>query len=365
MKKLCIIYNTAPRYREAIFRMLDNEYDCDWYFGPTTTDIKEMDVSFLKNVKYYKVSRNPYWKRGIIKLLWNRENSTFLYLAESRCLTDYIFVFLSFFFFPKKKVYIWTHGMYGKENPIELFLKKWLYSHCKGVFLYGNYAKNIMVNKGMNPNKLFVIHNSLHYDQQIAIRNSLKSSDIYTKHFGNTNPVIIFIGRLTHIKRLDMIIDSLYKLSVNGENYNLVFVGDGEARTDLEKKVEQYCLNDKVWFFGASYDERKNAQLIFNADLCVAPGNVGLTAMHSMVFGCPVVSHDNFSHQMPEFEAIKRGITGDFFHYGDTHSLSSTISEWFMNHNNDRANVRKECYKVIDKEWNPYFQMDIFKDEIR
>lgn len=53
MKKLCIIYNTAPRYREAIFRMLDNEYDCDWYFGPTTTDIKEMDVSFLKNVSMF------------------------------------------------------------------------------------------------------------------------------------------------------------------------------------------------------------------------------------------------------------------------------------------------------------------------
>lgn len=365
MKKLCIIYNTAPRYREAIFRMLDNEYDCDWYFGPTTTDIKEMDVSFLKNVKYYKVSRNPYWKRGIIKLLWNREYSMFLYLAESRCLTDYIFMFLSFFFVPKKKVYIWTHGMYGKENQIELFLKKWLYSHCKGVFLYGNYAKNIMVNKGMNPNKLFVIHNSLHYDQQIAIRKSLTPSDIYTNHFENDYPVIVFIGRLTRIKRLDMIIDSLYKLSVNGEQYNLVFVGDGEARDELDRKIEQYNIGDRVWFYGSSYDEETNAKLIYNADLCVAPGNVGLTAMHAMVFGCPVISHDNFSHQMPEFEAIKKGITGDFFHYGDTDSLSDTISDWFKKHKNDRDKVRKDCYNVIDKEWNPYYQMEIFKTTIR
>ena len=365
MKKLCIIYNTAPRYREAIFRMLDNEYDCDWYFGPTTTDIKEMDVSFLKNVKYYKVSRNPYWKHRILRLLWKKEYSSFLYLAESRCLTDYLFMFLSFFFFPNKKVYIWTHGMYGKESRIEMFLKKWLYSHCDGVFLYGNYAKEIMVKDGMNPNRLFVIHNSLHYDQQIAIRNTLKSSDIYANHFGNDNPVIVFIGRLTHIKRLDMLIDSLHNLLVNGERYNLVFVGDGEARAELERRVEQCNIGNNVWFFGSCYDEKTNAQLIYNADLCVAPGNVGLTAMHAMVFGCPVISHNNFSHQMPEFEAIKKGITGDFFQYGDTASLSNTISTWFRNHKYDRENVRKNCYNVIDKEWNPYFQMEIFKTTIK
>ena len=365
MKKLSIIYNTAPRYREAIFRMLDKEYDCDWYFGPTTSDIKEMNVACLKNAKYYKISKKPYWKHGILKLLWKKEYSSFLYLAESRCLTDYLFMVLSYFFFPKKNVYIWTHGLYGKESIIELYIKKSLYTLCDGVFLYGNYAKKLMVNKGMNSNRLFVIHNSLHYDQQIDIRKTLKLSDIYANHFGNDNPVIVFIGRLTHIKRLDMIIDSLYKLSANGEQYNLVFVGDGEARVELKRKIEQYNIGDRVWFYGSSYDEETNAQLIYNADLCVAPGNVGLTAMHAMVFGCPVISHDNFSHQMPEFEAIKKGITGDFFHYGDIVSLSNTISEWFKMHKDDREKVRMDCYNEIDRQWNPYFQMEIFKKTIR
>ena len=53
MKKLCIIYNTAPHYRESVFRAIDNEYDCDWYFGETNNDIKEMDTSLLKNVDYF------------------------------------------------------------------------------------------------------------------------------------------------------------------------------------------------------------------------------------------------------------------------------------------------------------------------
>lgn len=33
MKKLCLIYNTAPRYRKAPFRAIDQEYDCDWFFA--------------------------------------------------------------------------------------------------------------------------------------------------------------------------------------------------------------------------------------------------------------------------------------------------------------------------------------------
>ena len=50
MEKLIIIYNFAQRYREPIFRLIDAEWDCEWYFGRNTTDIKGMDMSVLKNV---------------------------------------------------------------------------------------------------------------------------------------------------------------------------------------------------------------------------------------------------------------------------------------------------------------------------
>ena len=72
-KKLCLIYNTAPRYREAIFRAIDAEYDCDWYFGHTKSDIKEMDTSLLKNVTYYHTIGNAekwYLKWGTLMVLW-------------------------------------------------------------------------------------------------------------------------------------------------------------------------------------------------------------------------------------------------------------------------------------------------------
>ena len=93
MQKLCVIYNTAPRYREAVFRAIDKEYDCDWYFGETKSDIKEMDTSLLKNVTYYKTYGNPqkwYWKRNYLFLLFKSDYKNYLILPETRSMSDWL-----------------------------------------------------------------------------------------------------------------------------------------------------------------------------------------------------------------------------------------------------------------------------------
>lgn len=364
--RLVLIYNTAPRYREAIFRAIDEEYDCEWYFGETKTDIKEMDLSLLKSAHYYKYSGKPsklYWKKGLLSLLFKKENQVFFTLAESRSLTDYLFFGLSRIL--KKKVYVWTHGWYGKETRLEAALKKWQFRHVDGVFVYSNYARDLLINEGLPADKIFTIHNSLHYSQQKELRESIVTSNIYKEHFGNEDPTIIFIGRLTKVKKLDMVIDALANLKAKGENYNLVFVGDGVEKQNLEQEVMKSGLTDRVWFYGACYDERLNAEFIYNADLCVSPGNVGLTAMHTLVFGCPVITHNCFKWQMPEFEAIQAGVTGDFFEMDNVEALTDCISNWFASKASVRDEVRKACFNEIDTQWNPYFQMEVIKKNLK
>lgn len=366
MAKLCIIQMTAPRYREAVFCAIDKEYDCDWYFGETKTDIKEMDLSLLKTTHYFKRWGNTsrvYWKRGVIRLLFKKEYNTFLTLSESRCISDYVFFALSRLL--KKKVYVWTHGWYGKENKIEASLKKWMFRMVDGIFVYSNYARDLMIKEGLPADKIFTIHNSLHYDQQKALRETIVPSNIYREHFRNEDPTIIFIGRLTRVKKLDMVIDALAYLKAKGENINLVFVGDGVEKQNLESKVNAMGIDQNIWFFGACYDEKQNAELLYNADLCVSPGNVGLTAMHALVFGCPVITHNCFKWQMPEFEAIKANVTGDFFEMNSVNALAETISKWFTVHACNREEVRNACYLEIDNQWNPYFQMDVIKKNLK
>ena len=263
-----------------------------------------------------------------------------------------------------QKIYNWDHGWYGRETFVKKWIKRAYFGLADGGFLYGNYAKDLMIKNGFEANKLHVIHNSLNYDIQLELRKSMKSTEVYSYKFNNTYPVVIFIGRLTHVKRLDLLIKALGYLKEQGCIYNLVFVGDGEERLSLESIVEQMGLNEQIWFYGESYDESTNAELVYNADLCVAPGNVGLTAMHSMMFGCPVLTHSDFRWQMPEFEAIRDNVTGAFFVRNDLKSLADAINSWFENNKNLREAVRTACYNEIDYNWNPHKQIKIIKSVI-
>lgn len=366
MSKLCLIYNTAPRYREAIFRAIDREYDCDWYFGETKTDIKEMDLSKLKNTKYYKSLGNPsklYWQGALIPCLFNHKYQNFFILTESRSISYWTFMLLKGIFFPKKKVYGWSHGWYGREGRFHKKFDRIRMMGMTGQFVYNERAKDLMVKGGIPEDKIHVIYNSLDYATQKSLRNVSKETDIYKKHFNNDYPTLLFIGRLTVVKQLSLLLDAMALLKRDGVNLNLSLVGDGVEKANLQKQAKSLGLDSHVWFYGACYDETKNAELVYNADLCVAPGNIGLTAMHSLMFGTPAISHSNFSMQMPEFEAIKPEVTGNFFNYGDVNSLAKTIKDWFDEHPN-RDEVRKACYDEIDSKWNPENQIRIIKEHI-
>lgn len=360
--KLCLIFNQASHYREAIYCAIDKEYNCDWYFSNSTDGIKQMDLSLLKNTYHfntYNFHNALYWEKGIIKLLFKKEYQVFLKLGESRSLTGYIFNWMAQIM--GKKVYLWTHGWYGKEKGINAFLKLQLFKHATGIFTYSDYAKKLLVEKGIPVNKIFPIHNSLNYDKQKELRQSIGLSNIYKEHYGNNYPVIIIIGRLNVRKKLQLLLEAVALLKGRGENYNIIFIGEGEDKSNLEEISRNLKLENNVWFFGACYDEKENAKLIINSDLCVVPGDIGLTAIHVMTFGVPVITHNTFMYQGPEFETIKEGITGTFFKRDDVNDLANKISIWFNQKLNSREEVRLACYEEIDNYWNPYFQMNVIK----
>lgn len=360
-KKLCLYFNTPSIYREEIYTKIEKEYDCEWYFSSEDYKVKTFEVSKFKSV-HWLANRNLgqfYWVKGMLSLL-NRDCQNYILMGETRCLSLYLFLLLKQLFFRRKKVLLWSHGYYGKESWVQKnIFKRPLLKMADGLLIYGNHARELMLKDGFNPQTTLTIHNSLAYSEQLRLRDTIKPSTIYSEHFGNNNHVLIFLGRLTPVKQLDMIVTAVAHLNNKDEHFNLVFVGDGSEREKLEKMVKSYGIDNQVWFYGACYDEVKNAELVYNADLCVAPGNIGLTAMHVLMFGCPALTHNCFKWQMPEFESIHPNKTGNFFDYQNQESLDEKISEWFHINGNIREEVRQACYKEIDEQWNPEFQMKV------
>ena len=94
------------------------------------------------------------------------------------------------------------------------------------------------------------------------------------------------------------------------------------------------------------------------------PGNVGLTAIHALSFGCPVITHNQFPYQNPEFEAIKPGITGDFFKKDNLLSMTEYIKKWTSQTQEEREQTRTAAFNEIDSKWNIHYQIKIIKEVI-
>lgn len=345
---------------------MDRELQCDFVFGDKYLDVKKMDYSLLQNfkkeVKNKVFIRKPLtFQKGVISQL-KEDYDILLVLGDLHCISTWFLLLFAPLF--KKKIYLWSHGWYGKESNLKAKIKKIFFNLADGTFLYGNYARDLMIRRGLNPIKLFVIYNSLSYDKHIELRSQLKETNIFKDHFDNQNKNLIFIGRLTKVKRLDILLEALSLLNNNNPCYNLTIIGEGEEMLKLIELARKLNIENYIWFYGACYEEFQISQLIYNADLCVSPGNVGLTAIHSMSFGTPVVTHNDFSFQMPEFESIEDGVSGSFFEYNDVHSLVKSIKNWF-NRQQNRDVIRNDCFKIIDDKWNPYNQIKILKKYLK
>lgn len=345
---------------------MDKELNCHFFMGDKVeTPIKKMDCSSLKGyqkeLKNYYLFKHFYWQKGAFNLLF-KSYKHYILTGELYCLSTWFI--LLFARLMNKKTYLWTHGWYGRERGIKKTLKKCFFKLGSHVLLYGEYAKNLMIKEGFNPNKLHCIANSLDYNKQCIIRHKLSNTNIYINYFKNENPVIIYVGRIQKVKRIDLLIDAIAKLRDEDILVNLVLVGENVEKESFYKQIENLSLTKQVWLYGACYEESKLGELFYNATICVSPGNVGLTAIHAFSYGCPIITHNCFEKQMPEFEVIQPGINGLFFEENDTLSLTQTIRYWIENMDKDKDGIRYSCYKIIDNKFNPNYQIKTLKELI-
>lgn len=343
---------------------MDTELKCDFYIGDrVSSPMKKMSYSALRGfkneLKRVDLKGAFFWQKGAIKTVFSNYN-TYILTGDPNCISTWII--LLFTKFTSKKTFLWTHGWYGKETGVKKLLKKFFYKLSDNLLLYGDYARNLMLKEGFKPEKLHCIYNSLDYDNQLNIRRQLKITNIFVNRFGNSNPALCYIGRIQKVKKIDMAFEAMRILKDNfNMDINFVIIGKESEEIDLRSLASESNLDDNVWFYGPCYDESMLGEIFYNSSLCVSPGNVGLTAVHSLTYGCPLITHDNFKNQMPEFEVIQPGVTGDFFEEDNVEDLANKIYNWLTLNPVKGDNKINACYKVIDERYNPHFQIELLK----
>lgn len=362
MKKGCIITNIAPHYRESIYSMMDKELDCDFYIGIiSNSDVETLNPVILNKYRdtlsAKKIFHAFYWQKNAVKIAF-KNYDYFIINGDPHCLSSWVTLLICLI--RKKKRIIWSHGFYGREYGLSKILKVIFFKLYSHYLIYNSRGVELTIKSGFSKDRVFCIANSLNYESHIRIRKQLKRTNIYENHFHNNNDVLIFTGRLQKDKKLDMLLLTIKDLQSKGLNLNLVLVGNGTNLPHLNEVANELGIKDNIWFYGSCYDEAVLAELFYNAKICVSPGSIGLTAIHSLSFGCPVITHNDFKTQGPEFEAIKDGVTGMFFIKDNQESLNNTICNWIINHNSNES-YRQDAFNEIDTIWNPCYQIKVLK----
>ena len=365
---LCCIFNYAPKYRESIYKKIDDAFDAQFIFGREVIEgkvsgIAKLDYSIFKHQpienKNILLFKKVLWRTKIWTLPFRKKYESFLITADTPLSYIPFFILCRLF---GKKVYCWGHGFKERFRHFRL-LEKLYQSVTDRFYTYGQSGMNRMLELGWPKEKLSIIYNSLNTGVLPANNDSLRS-DIYKVHFKNDFPILIFIGRLIESKRIDWLLQSVSDMRQYGLYLNLILIGDGPEYGKLVEQANILSISDKVWFYGECYDENELKGLLFNADLCVSPGEVGLTALHTMSYGVPVISHDNFYKQGPEYETIVSGQTGLLYEFGNYNDMVKKIRDWFQ-YGYIREDIRQNCYSLINNKWNSNYQIQLLIKTIK
>lgn len=369
MAKICCFFNYPPHYRFPIYKAMSETFDCDFFFGDTVFEpIRKFDVNnlngFKQNFKAVKTKFKGYvWYKGCLQLF--RFKYDYYILTGENCIIPNWLILL-WAKITNRKVLLWTHGVHETiSKKTTRFVLSMFYTHADYLLMYNNYNWRYMEQVGCNCKQMRTIHNSLDTSLQTQIYSTLKPTNVFKNYFGNDNPVVIYIGRIQKRKKLEQVIEALALGQKQKFEFNVVIVGSTLDNDSVMHLVERYGLCDKVWFYGPCFDEKNNAQLLYDSSVCVCPAEVGLTAIHALSYGCPVISNDNFEKQMPEFESIIEGKIGSFYRENDISDLLTKIMYWCKLSDTRRMQIRKDTRKLILSEWSVDYQIKVLKELLK
>ena len=366
MLRVAVIYHMWPHYREAVALAMDRSERIAYSFYGSGTPYQ--GIEHIEPARLNRFVKAPFrlrgrwlWQPAAVRAARSGTYDAIIYLGDPNFASTWIGALIG-----RARgipVLFWAHGWLRREHGLRKRLRHLFYSIADRLLVYAERGKRLGIEAGYRADRITVVYNSLDVARADAIVESIEAGALDAARpqnlFGHPErPLIICTARLTDKCRFDLLLDAAKRLAGREMPVNILLVGDGPERPVLEEQARRDGLD--VHFYGACYDEAVIGPLIYHADLTVSPGKIGLTAMHSLMYGTPAITHDDLDAQMPEVEAIEAGATGDFFTRGDAASLADTIERWLRSAPPRRL-VREAARAMIHDKWNPQMQADIIE----
>lgn len=196
----------------------------------------------------------------------------------------------------------YTRVLSGSEHLSTLMriYMRWMYGQCARVLVPSEATRQLLVGADTPSMRLHVWTRGVDTTAFAPTRRSARLREAW--RVSDRRPAVLYVGRLSHEKGLDLLPPLSAGLQASGSDHRLVIAGEGPMRRELA-----YACPDAV--FTGALGREQVAEVFASADLFVFPsrtdtaGNVVLEAQAS---GLPVV----VSNQGGPHENMTEGKTG-------------------------------------------------------
>jgi len=178
-----------------------------------------------------------------------------------------------------------NHGLVSQTAPMWLqkiyvpTVAKWVYNTADSIICYTETERNQLIDLGIKPEKISVIHNGVDTDHFAPLTNIAPKKQI------------LWIGKYVPGKGVEYLLQGFQSFSREFSDYTLLMIGRGPQKDDCLKMIEDLGLKDKV-ILRDFIDNKDLPDIYQQSCLFVLPSleeGVPRTILEAMACGRPVV----------------------------------------------------------------------------
>jgi glycosyltransferase involved in cell wall biosynthesis len=352
-KRLLIVYPHLPHYRYGVFRKISAHPGFEVTFAADNhSSGSGIDVIPLSTFRTRRL-RNHYfghllWQGGLIRLVRSEPWDAVIFLGSA----SYVSTWLAALILRARGVLVlfWTIGWHRPDRGLRRYLRRAFYSLADHLLLYGRTAMELGIAMGQPAERMTVIGNSYdsHQRSEAVAKDELER--IGRAIDGRAPFTVVAVGRLTAIKRLDLLVESVARVATARGRITVILAGDGPEGPALVELAQRLGVDLRM--VGTIYSDEALAALYENASVTVVPGAAGLTVIQSLQHGVPVVTHGDAHSQMPEFEAVIPARTGSLFEKGSVESLADELRSWMELPADEAGRRSQEARREVARRWS-------------
>lgn len=193
--------------------------------------------------------------------------------------------------------------------------------------------------------KIKVIPNGVNVENFFPLKGNL-SRDFYAS---SDEKIVFYIGRLVREKGVQVLVDAIPLILAQDEKVKFIIAGKGPYSSNLQEKVRQMGIENRVYFTGYIDEETKNS--LYNwSNVAVFPSlyePFGIVALEAMAAKIPVIVSDTGGLG----EIVEHGVDGLKVYTGSPKSLADMIL-WVLKDSLKAKELQEKAYEKVCYKFN-------------